>query len=76
MFESEEAFKPHPSKLESYYKFVDMMLEEKAISAINKVTGTPMRTLYGWGKKTKNNLIRFNSICDDVRLDKISKVFS
>lgn len=76
MFESEEAFRPHSSKLESYYKFVDMMLEEEAISAINKVTGTPLRTLYGWEAKTRNNLIHFNSICHDVRLDKISKVFS
>ena len=76
MFESEEAFKPHASRLESYYKFVDMKLEEEAISAINKVTGTPLRTLYGWEAKTKNNLIHFNSICHDVRLEKISKVFS
>lgn len=76
MFESEEAFKPHASRLESYYKFVDMKLEEEAISAINKVTGTPLRTLYGWEAKTRNNLIHFNSICHDERLEKISKVFS
>lgn len=63
-------FKPHRKNEKLYFNFVDKTLERNAYSEIAKVTGTSIDTLYGWGKKTRENInyLKNNSrVSDDKK---------
>ena len=49
-------FKPQRRFEDLYFNFVDKTLEDKTCAEIAKVTGASVDTLYGWGRKTRENI--------------------
>ena len=49
-------FKPQKRFEDLYFNFVDKTLEQNAYKEIAKVTGASVDTLYGWARKTRENI--------------------
>ena len=62
-------FKPQKRFEDLYFNFVDKTLERNAYKEIAKVTGASVDTLYGWARKTREN-IRYFKNNDNVTNDK------
>lgn len=52
-------FKPRVKFREAYEHFIDLKLENEAYYEISNLTGVPVKTLYEWNQKTKNNVNYF-----------------
>jgi hypothetical protein len=52
-------FKPRVKFRDAYEHFIDLKLENEAYYEISNVTGVPVKTLYEWNQKTKNNVNYF-----------------
>ena len=52
-------FKPRVKFRDAYEHFIDLKLENEAYYEISNVTGVPVKTLYEWNQKTKNNVSYF-----------------
>jgi hypothetical protein len=63
-------FKPRVKFRDAYEHFIDLKLENEAYYEISNVTGVPVKTLYEWNQKTKNNVnyFRKNNSNEKIKL--------